>query len=33
VEREHAIATSKPVLVFSHEREAIKWLTQMIMRA
>lgn len=32
-EREHAVATSKQVLVFSHEREAIKWLTDMIVRA
>ena len=33
VERDHAIATNIPVMAFSHEREAIKWLTYEIMRS
>lgn len=32
IEREHAIATSKPVLIFQTSGEAISWLTQQIMR-
>lgn len=32
VEREHAIATSKPVCVFDHTRQAIKWITHQIIR-
>lgn len=33
VEREHAIATSKPVLIFQASDEAISWLTQQLLRA
>lgn len=32
IEREHAIATSKPLLIFQASGEAINWLTQQIMR-
>jgi nucleoside 2-deoxyribosyltransferase len=32
-EKEHAIATSKPVLEFDHAREAVGWLTHHITRS
>ncbi len=33
VEREHAIATSKPVLIFQASGEAISWLTHQVTRS
>lgn len=33
IEWEHAIATSKPMLVFQASGEAISWLTQQLLRA